>query len=133
MQDRTRPLPGIKLLAAFFGFGATMCALTLGLLLVPGTRLDALWRLNPNARAGFAALGSMSILLMFIIGSACATAAIGLARNRRWGRRLALAILVVNLIGDATNVLVRHDWRTLIGLPIGGALIAYLVHVERRA
>ena len=133
MPDRTRPPLGIKLLAAFFGFGAAMCALTLLLLLMPGTQLDALWRLNPDARAGFAALGSMSILVMFVVGSVCAAAAMGLARNRRWGRRLALAILVMNIMGDVINALVRHDWRTLIGLPIGGALIAYLVHVERRA
>jgi hypothetical protein len=33
----------------------------------------------------------------------------------------------VNLIGDAGNAAVRGDLRTLIGLPIGGALIAYLL------
>jgi len=36
----------LKLLAAFFAFGAAMCALTIVLLLFPGTELDSLWRLN---------------------------------------------------------------------------------------
>ena len=36
-------------LAAFFAFGATMCVLTIVLLLFPGTFLDSLWRLNPGA------------------------------------------------------------------------------------
>jgi len=40
---------GIKLLAAFFVFGAGMSALTIVLLLFPGTRLDSLWRLDPEA------------------------------------------------------------------------------------
>jgi hypothetical protein len=38
-----------------------------------------------------------------------------------------LALLAVNLLGDATNAFVRGDLRTLIGLPIGGALIVYLL------
>ena len=33
----------------------------------------------------------------------------------------------MNVIGDATTAFVRGDLRTLIGLPIGGALIAYLL------
>ena len=40
---------------------------------------------------------------------------------------LALILVVVNLIGDATNAAIRGDLRTLIGLPIGGALIVYLL------
>jgi Holliday junction resolvasome RuvABC DNA-binding subunit len=48
-------------------------------------------------------------------------------RGSRWGMRLALAILSVNILGDLFNALMRHDLRTLIGLPIGGAMIAYLI------
>ena len=49
-----------------------------------------------------------------------------LARQKEWGRRLAIGTLAANLIGDCVSALVRHDPRTLIGLPIGGAMIAYL-------
>ena len=72
---------------------------------------------------------------MLTVGIACALAAIGLAKNAAWGRRLALAILAVNLIGDSATAIVRHDPRTLIGLPIGGGMIAYLLsrtHVDAR-
>ncbi|HXY60880.1 MAG TPA: hypothetical protein VEH26_04675 [Chthoniobacterales bacterium] len=118
---------GIELLAIFFAFGASMCLLTIVLLVFPGSRLDSLWQLNPNAHAAFQSLGKMSILLMLIVGSACTLAAIGLAKNQLWGRNLALIILAVNLIGDLINAFARHDLRTLIGLPIGGAMIFYLV------
>jgi hypothetical protein len=118
---------GMKLLSLFFTFGTCMCGLTVVLLLFPRGALDSLWRLNPEAHATFQRIGQLSILLMAIVGIACALAAIGLARNARWGRSLGILILVVNLVGDLTNVFVRHDLRTLIGVPIAGAMIFYLV------
>jgi hypothetical protein len=123
---------GIKLLAAFFGFGAAMCLLTIVLLLFPGSALDSLWRLNPDAHAAFQQLGRLSIFLMVIVGSACGLAAFGLAKRARWGIPLALGIICVNLIGDSLNAFVRRDLRTLIGIPIGGAMILYLLFVRRR-
>src|SRR6266581_1350878 len=100
---------GMKLLALFFAFGACMCALTIWLLLFPGSALDSLWRLNPDAHAAFQKIGKLSILLMFVVGSACASAAIGLATSARWGVPLALGILAVNLVGDLLNAFVPHD------------------------
>ena len=118
---------GIKLLVAFFVFGATACAVTIAMLLAPAGRLDFLWRLNPEAQVGFQTIGTaFSVLLMLGVGLACACAAVGLARQKSWGRRLAIGILAVNLIGDCVNFVARHDPRTLIGLPIGGVMIIYL-------
>ena len=107
-----------------------MCGLTVGLLLFPGSALDSLWRLNPEAHAAFQWIGRLSILLMAIVGVACALAAIGLARNAKWGRSLGILILAANLAGDLTNALVRHDPRTLVGVPIAGAIIFYLARFE---
>jgi uncharacterized membrane protein (DUF2068 family) len=120
-----------KLFALFFAFGATMCALTLTLLLIPGTPLDSLWRLNPEARPAFQSLGKVAALLMFVVGVACAFAAAGMWRGSLWGTRLAVIILSINILGDLFNALVRHDLRTLIGLPIGGAMILYLLRAKR--
>lgn len=117
----------MKFLAAFFAFGASICALTIALLLFPGTVLDSLWRLNPEAHLFFKTLGHWSIFFMAIVGTACAFAAVGLWRSVSWAIRLALIILCFNVIGDLANALVRHDYRALIGLPVGGAMIFYLV------
>ena len=103
-----------------------MCALTIVLLVFPGTKLDALWNLNPDARVAFQSLGSWSILLMLAIGTGCALAAIGLWYGKLWGVRLAIAILFINIIGDLVNVVMRHDYRSLVGLPVAGAMIFYL-------
>jgi hypothetical protein len=124
-MKRETPI-GMKLLAIFFAFGACMCALTIWLLLFPGGALNSLWRLNPEAHAAFQRIGGLSILLMAIVGVACALAAIGLARNAKWARWVGVLILALNLVGDLTNAFVRHDLRTLIGVPIAGAMIFYL-------
>jgi hypothetical protein len=121
-----RPL-GITLLATFFAFGALMAGTTALALALPGGFLEPIWRLNPQARAGFLAMGAWAIPLMIVVAAGCAMSAVGLARSTWWGHRLALALLAVNLLGDAGNALVRGDLRTLIGLPIGGAMIAYLL------
>jgi hypothetical protein len=117
---------GMKLLALFFAFGTCMCSLTIVLLIFPGTMLDSLWRLNPEAHAAFQSIGWLSILLMATVGTACGLAAIGLARNTTWGCWLGILVLTVNLVGDLTNALLRHDLRTLIGVPIAGAMMVYL-------
>jgi hypothetical protein len=103
-----------------------MCALTIVLLLFPDTVLDLAWRLNPEAQRSFQSLGTLSILLMAVVGISCGAAAIGLFRGAWWGRVLGLVILLTNLIGDAANAILRHDYRALIGIPIGSAMIVYL-------
>ena len=117
--------------AAFFAFGAMMCALTLALLIFPGSAFDWLWRLNPDARLAFQSLGNWSFVLMLTAGTACLVAALGLWRGTIWGTQLAVTILSINLLGDLANALFRHDYRSLIGLPVGGAMIFFLVRSQR--
>ncbi len=97
----------------------------------PGGFLEPIWRLKPDARTEFQKIGNASVSLMAVVGAACGVAAVGLARNAEWGRRLAIGVLAVNLVGDSINALLRHDPRTLIGLPIGGLMILYLLKRRR--
>ena len=76
-------------------------------------------------------MGLWAVLLMAVVSIACTTAAVGLWRLARWGYWTALAILTINVIGDTANVWITRDWRTLIGLPVGGAMIAYLITRRR--
>jgi len=117
---------GLKLLVAFFWFGAAMCLLALLALVFPEGVLAPIWRLKPDARSHFQSIGGYAFLLMPVVGLACAFSAIGLAKRAPWGQRLAISVLTVNLLGDAATALIRDDYRTLIGLPVGGAMIFYL-------
>src|SRR5436190_2901565 len=85
MSSEERLPLGIKLLSIFFAFGAAICLLTIAALLFPGGPLESIWRLNPEAHFAFQRIGRLSILLLFVVGSACASAAIGLATRARDG------------------------------------------------
>ena len=131
MNSRKRSV-GTTLLTIFFAAGALICFLTILALAFPGTFLQSIWRLKPEARVQFLQIGrGLSIALMTIVGGACGLSAIGLARNAEWGRRLALAVLSINLVGDSLNALLRHDPKTLIGVPIGALMIWYLIYTKR--
>lgn len=119
------------MLVVFFGAGALICLVTMLALAFPGGFLEPIWRLRPDARLEFQKLGDRSVLLMAVVGTACGLAAAGLAQQAEWGRRLAIGILTVNLVGDTLNAFLLHDLRTLIGLPVGGLMIWYLL--RRRA
>jgi hypothetical protein len=122
------------LLTIFFAAGALICFLTILALAFPGSFLESIWRLKPQARLQFLQIGrGFSIGLMIIVGSACGASAIGLARNAEWGRRVAITVLSINLVGDSLNALLRHDPRTLVGLPVAIAMIWYLLRRRRAA
>jgi len=123
---RSRPF-GVTLLVIFFAAGELVCLLMILALVFPGGILEPIWRAKPEAQLEFQKLGNWSMALLVAVGTACGLAAVGLAKNAEWGRRLAIGVLTVNLIGDSLNAFLRHDLRTLIGLPIGGLMIWYLV------
>lgn len=78
-------------------------------------------------------MGRWAIALMVAVSVACGLATVGLWTRARWGHRLAVALLAVNLLGDIANVILRGDLRTLVGIPIASGLIAYLLSSGVRA
>jgi len=117
----------VRALALCFGFGSLASGLAALTLLVPQSPLERIWRLNPEGHRGLQSLGGWGILLMLAVCAACLSAALGLWLRAGWARWLAALILAINLVGDGVTAIVRHDARTLIGIPIGGALLLLLV------
>ena len=124
---------GLTLLSVFLAFGAVMALLAALALLFPDGTLEPMWRLNRHAQVGLMELGPWGVALMLGVAVACALAAIGLWRRTRWGHRLAVTVFTVNVAGDLLAALVQGDPRTLIGVPIGGAIIYYLLSTRTRA
>jgi len=114
----------------FFVAGALICSLVMLALAFPGSILEIIWRLRPQVRDDLQEFGTWSIVLMAAVGAACGLSAFGLARGAEWGRQLAIGVLTVNLVGDMFNAAFRGDPRTLIGLPICGLMIWYLMKLR---
>lgn len=131
MQTRRHPI-GILLLILFFAAGAVICILVMLALAFPGSFLEIIWRLRPEVRDEFRDLGIWPIVLMAALGAACGLAAFGLARGAEWGRSLAIGILTINLVGDMFNAVFRGDTRTLVGIPIAGLMLWYLLKRKPR-
>ena len=123
----------VRALSAFFLVGALASGFSAITLLFPGTALDALWRVNPTGHAGLLRAGALGVVLMAGVCIACSSAARGLWLRRPWAHPLACAIITVNLLADAVNGIVRGDYRTLIGIPIAGAMLFYLLSPSVRA
>jgi hypothetical protein len=125
---------GRILLVIFFAAGALISLVVMLALVFPGSDLESMWRLKPEAQTQFQTIGrGASAALMAIVATGCGFAAVGLARNTEWGRRLAIGILTINLVGDSLNAFFTRDAKTLIGLPIGGLMILFLVRTKRLA
>jgi len=130
-MSKARPL-GVIALIVLFAIGTGASFISAVSLMFPGSFLEPIWHLNPNARAGFSRIGSWAILLMIAVCLSCAFTTIGLWRRRRWGYWLAVVMLVVNLAGDVVNVINGTEPRAIIGIPIVVALLAYLLRKPMR-
>jgi uncharacterized membrane protein (DUF2068 family) len=126
-------LRGITALSIFFLAGSAI-SLTASLsLLRPNSFLESMWRLNPRAHENLSSLGLWAVLLLAIVSLFCAAAAIGLWRGSRWGHRLAIGLIATNLIGDITNVMLGTEPRAIVGIPIAGAILLYLLRKKVRS
>ena len=128
----TRPF-GITALSAFFAFGTLASRISVVSLLTPGGALEPMWRLNPRAREAFSGMGICGPLLLAPVCLACAGSAYGFFRAKRWGYRLGIGLLVVNLTGDLVNAALAIKPRAVIGVPIVALLLWYLSSSKVRA
>jgi len=123
----------VRALSFFFAFGACASGFSVVTLLLPGSPLDVLWRVNPDGHAALRKAGALGVVLMAVVCAVCVATSRGLWLRLRWAHRLAVAMLALNLAADLANGFVRGDYRTLVGLPIAGAMIAWLLTADVRA
>ena len=130
-QTRGQPC-GYGPIGAFFVFGAVMSAYAAVTLLVPGTRLDVLWTLNPRGHEGLATLGRWAPLLFIVVSPTLALAAFGWFRRRRWGWALGVMMIAINMIGDLGQLAFGERWKGALGVAIAGLLLFYLLRQHTR-
>lgn len=124
---------GVTALSFFFVFGMTMSGIAAITLAFADSFLAPVWRVNPKGHEALVALGLLAVAMMSVVSLACVAAAAGLWLGRLWGQRIAMTILLVNAVGDLLNGTLGGDPRSLIGLPVAGALLYYLRSAGVRA
>ena len=117
---------GVTALACFCVFGVLASGLSFISLLDPGGPLEPIWTLNPRAREQFGKMGLWAVLLMGTVCAACAAAAYGFIKGRRWGYWLGIIGLSIQLTGDLVNGVLGIERRALVGVPIVALLLWYL-------
>jgi len=128
-----RRSPFITALSVFFMFGCLMAATACVSLLTPGGPLEPIWRVNPRALEAFTKMAPWGIPLLTIVSLACGVAALGLWRLKWWGHRTAAWMIGLNLAGDLANAISGYEPRAIFGVPIAGAILAYLLSRKVRA
>lgn len=124
---------GITAVGAFLLFGATMASLAGATLSWPGTSFDRVWALNPIAHKQLATLGRPAGILFLLLAAVLVAAGTGWLKHRLWGWRLAVAVIVTQVLGDLVS-LFRGDWfRGGVGFSIASALLFYLLRPAVRA
>jgi len=111
---RARPL-GITALIIFFMAGTLLSFLAGLSLLFPYGVLIAIWRINPHGHDGLVRLGLWALVLLFAASISCAAAAIGLWWGARWGHRIAMTLVAVNLLSDFANAVMGTEPRAIVG------------------
>lgn len=134
-----KPMIGIRrpraitALSIFFFVGAVISFTASMSLLISNSFLDSMWRLNPRAHENLSSLGLWAVMLLSTVSLCCLAAASGLWTISRWGYWLAVGLIATNLIGDITNVVLGTEPRAIVGIPIAGLILGYLMTRKVRA
>jgi len=125
-QSQKRPF-GIAALSMFFLLGSLISLTAAVSLLLPGSFLQPIWRLNPRGHEGPLRIGFWAMVLLFAASMSCGTAAVGLWRRARWGHILAIVLIGITLLSDLGNSVLRTAPRAIVGVPIALAILLYLM------
>lgn len=118
---------GITALSIFLLAGA-LISFTAGLsLLFPNRIIEPMWRVNPRGHQGLMRIGLWGVVLLFAASVSCAAGAVGLWRSARWGHRVAVTLIAINLLSDVANSVLGAEPRAVVGVPIASVLLLYLM------
>jgi len=118
---------GLTAMGVFLFFGASLATLAGVTLAFPGTLLDPLWKLSPEAGEGLRQLGRGIAIPFLGLGVAMVAAGVGWVKRRQWGWSLAMLIVASQVAGDLVNAMRGQFWKGAIGVVIAGALLVYLL------
>ena len=124
---------GVTLIAIFFALATCILIGAGAALLLPGSRLEAIWLVYPARRAMLMPYRAWLGPGFLALAVAMASASVGCFLRRRWGWRLATLIFAVNGLGDALQLFMGRFVEGGIGVAAAGAILFYLSRPAVRA
>jgi hypothetical protein len=129
----TRSPQGAAAVGVFLLIGAVMAFLAGTSLVWPGKILGHMWELNPHAYTQLAPYGKTVGIPFLLLGITLAFSGVGWLKRRVWGWRLAVIIIVTQVLANFVTALMGGVTKGLVGTIISGALLVYLLRPAVRA
>ncbi len=117
----------------FLLFGAGLASLAGTTLLWRGTVLDRMWAVNPRAYNHLSPYGKAVGIPFLLLGITLAISGAGWLKRRVWGWRMAIVIIVTQVLANFVTALMGGVTKGLVGAIISGALLFYLLRPQVRA
>ena len=117
----------------FLLFGAALASLAGTTLLWRGTVLDRMWALNPRAYNHLSPYGKTIGIPFLLLGITLAFSGVGWIKRRVWGWRLAIVIIVTQVLANFVTAMMGVVTKGMVGVIISGALLVYLLRPQVRA
>lgn len=132
-KDPSAALPrGFKAFGIFLFCAAVPAGLSSFTFLRPGTRLDRIWTLNPDAYEQLMPFRNIVGTVFLVLAVALFVAGVGWFLRKRWGWELAVTIVALQVGGDAMSCM-RGNWLSGgFGLIIAGWLLLVLLRPKFR-
>lgn len=117
----------VRLLSLFFLIIALISGALDAALVSNSKSLAVLWEVNRQAEQTFRELGPRGVVFLSCVSVLCLVTAIGLWCHRRWGYRLAITLIVVNLIGDLFTLLDLRQPQAMITIIVATGMLSFLL------
>jgi hypothetical protein len=139
VTDRPKNAPRVRRLATpivagvFFAMATVITAVAGISLLLPGSLLDAMWRIKPEEHEQLLSAGVPASLGFLGLSAIMAVTSIGSFLRRRWAWWLAMMIFVVNGLGDAIRGALGAAVEGVVGVSAVALILFWLTRPNVRA
>jgi hypothetical protein len=121
-SGRRRPLS----LDVFFAVATGITAVTGISLLLPGSFLDAMWRIKPEEHMQLLSAGVPVSVGFFGLSAIMAITSIGAFLRQRWAWRLAIIVFTINGLGDAIRAALGAAVEGVVGVSAVALILFWL-------
>ena len=121
-------LMGWRFIGVFLVFGSCMLVLAAILLMLPGARwTELVWSLRPGVHDRLADVGWPIVASFLALAVVFSYTAIAWFRKKISGWIIASLLIAANLAGDLIRLFLGHSFEGMLGITLGGSLLAYMM------